>query len=59
VEEGLEIGRAVAAVAALVDAQAPQPPLVGPRADGVRMNPEQARGAGDGEDRSLVARFDL
>jgi hypothetical protein len=58
VEERMEVGDAIAPVAAFVDAQAAQTPLFGPRPNGVRMDAEQTRGPGDGEDRRLVARFD-
>jgi hypothetical protein len=58
-EERVQVRDAVAPIAALVDAQATQATLLGPRPNGVRMDAQQTRGTGDGEDRCLVARFDV
>ena len=48
-EERIEVLHAVAPVAARVDAQAAQPTLVGPGADRVGMDAQDARGLGHGD----------
>ena len=58
-QERSEVGHAVAAVAALVDAQAPQPPLVCPGADRVRMNSQQPGSTCHGQVDGFGSRFDV
>jgi len=50
-QEVTEVRDPVAAITARVDAEAPKPTLVGPRADRVRMDAEALRRTGDGQRR--------
>jgi hypothetical protein len=58
-EERVQVRDTITPVTSLVDAQTTQAALLGPRPNGVRMDAQQSRGTGDGEDRCLVARFDV
>ena len=57
-QERSQVGHAISAVAALVDAQAPQPPLVCPGADRVGMNAEQPRSTHHGQVDGFGSGFD-
>ena len=58
VEEALEVRHAIPAITPLVDAQATQPTLIGPRPHGVGVDAEEPGGPRHGDGGGLLPRFD-